>query len=199
MGLERPSQWKSIGTGAKRVNILFRIAERLSNNGRFGSDIGTRFDFWDVRIRLLEPLKLLDGLVFEKLSASTGTKVTIFGALLLFDRPMDDNYQENWQRYKRVRNLFWVLFLGLFPALLMIVVALGTSFESPALVIAAAWFVLFLFVGNRVSRWRCPRCSKIFAGAWWYNKGFAARRCEHCGLPKYGGVDPGPGTESHLA
>ena len=112
---------------------------------------------------------------------------------------MDDNYQENWRRYKRVRNLFWVLFLGLLPALLMILVALGSSFESPGLVIAAAWFVLFLVVGNRVSRWRCPRCGKIFAGAWWYNKGFAARRCEHCGLPKYGGVDPGPGTESHLA
>src|SRR3954463_747137 len=110
---------------------------------------------------------------------------------------MHDNYQDNWQRYKRVRNLFWVLFLGLFPALLMMLVALGTSFESPGLVIAAVWFVLLLMVGNRVSRWRCPRCGKIFAGAWWYNKGFAARNCEHCGLPKYASTDAREPTSLH--
>jgi Zn ribbon nucleic-acid-binding protein len=35
--------------------------------------------------------------------------------------------------------------------------------------------------------WRCPRCGKWFSAKWWYNKGFLARQCVHCGLQKYQG------------
>ena len=45
----------------------------------------------------------------------------------------------------------------------------------------------------------CPRCGELFfrkfddrpwRGAWQHNP--FARRCMHCGLPKWAAVDPGP-------
>ena len=51
-------------------------------------------------------------------------------------------------------------------------------------------FVMYAVASTRFSRWRCPRCGKIFAGTWWYNRGFLVRNCSHCGLPKYAGSRP---------
>jgi len=77
--------------------------------------------------------------------------------------------------------------------MIALLLALATGFQSitPALVFAAVWFVVFLIVGNRLARWRCPRCGKIFSGSWYYNQGFAARKCVHCNLPKYAEFNPG--------
>lgn len=36
----------------------------------------------------------------------------------------------------------------------------------------------------RVIRWPCPRCGRPFLATWYYSNSFA-RRCVHCGLPKW--------------
>src|SRR5581483_4668326 len=47
--------------------------------------------------------------------------------------------------------------------------------------------VFFVIAGNFALRFPCPRCGKPFFEKWWYYNS-AARRCVHCGLPKY--ADP---------
>jgi urea transporter len=32
--------------------------------------------------------------------------------------------------------------------------------------------------------WACPRCGRAFHVTWWFGNAFA-RRCVHCGLPKW--------------
>lgn len=96
-------------------------------------------------------------------------------------------YDDSWKEYKRLRNQWILVFLGYVP----IVGAIGylaiKLFHTtiPAFAVALVWMALFLVTGLRVQLWRCPRCGKWFSAKWWYNKGFLARRCVHCGLPKY--------------
>jgi predicted RNA-binding Zn-ribbon protein involved in translation (DUF1610 family) len=58
---------------------------------------------------------------------------------------------------------------------------------TPAFVVAIGWMVFFVVAGNLVVRFPCPRCGKWFFAKWWYRNSFA-RRCVHCGLPKW--ADP---------
>ena len=106
---------------------------------------------------------------------------------------MANEYSDNWRRYRRVRNLYFLLLIGYVPVCLgfeaLVSAALKTS--TPGFVFAGLWMVTILIVGVRLSSWRCPRCEKCFAGTWWCNKGFLARKCVHCGLPKFA---PGPGS-----
>jgi hypothetical protein len=104
---------------------------------------------------------------------------------------MDHDYQQHWQRYRKFRNLFWLLFIGFYPAAFTILIAMGTRLEPLYLVLAVVWIVCMLVVGFRVSSWPCPRCGKAFAGAWWYNRGFLVRKCVSCKLPKFARTDPG--------
>jgi Zn ribbon nucleic-acid-binding protein len=97
------------------------------------------------------------------------------------------SYQQNWKEYKRLRNTFIVLLLGGVPVFALVGMLSVKLFHSatPASVVAILWFALFFFNGIRLQLWRCPRCEDWFSGTWWYNKSFLARRCVHCGLPKY--------------
>jgi hypothetical protein len=95
--------------------------------------------------------------------------------------------------YKRLRNWFWFIWLGYVPIVFAFMVLIRTLFGTfiPSFVLALAWMTLFLVVGIRLSSWHCPRCGKWFSGAWWYSKGFFARKCVHCGLPKFATSDQG--------
>jgi hypothetical protein len=44
---------------------------------------------------------------------------------------------------------------------------------------------------NLALRFPCPRCGKWFFAKWWYHNNFA-RKCVHCGLPKW--ADPNAGS-----
>ena len=55
---------------------------------------------------------------------------------------------------------------------------------TPAFALAFAWMAFFVIAGNVFVRFPCPRCGKAFFAKWWYQNTFA-RRCVHCGLPKY--------------
>ena len=61
---------------------------------------------------------------------------------------------------------------------------------TSAFVVAIAWMVFFVIAGNLALRFPCPRCGKWFFAKWWCHNNFA-RRCVHCGLPKY--ADPKTG------
>ena len=105
------------------------------------------------------------------------------------------DYRENWREYRRTRNLFFLVWAGYVPATLAFAILVWKVFRTfvPGFVFAGLWIVLFVMVGGRVSRWPCPRCGECFAGTWWYNLGFFARKCVHCGLSKFAS-DTGSGT-----
>jgi hypothetical protein len=96
-------------------------------------------------------------------------------------------YAEDWKEYKRLRKQWVLVILGYVPVVgtfgYVSIKLFHTS--TPAFVLAFFWMALFVLTGWRVQLWRCPRCGKWFSAKWWYNKGFLARRCVHCGLPKY--------------
>ena len=97
------------------------------------------------------------------------------------------DYQEDWKEYKRIRNTFFLVFLTYIPVCGTVGFISEKLFHTstPVFVVAFLWMALFLITGVRLQLWRCPRCGEWFCGTWWYNKGFLARRCVHCGLRKY--------------
>jgi hypothetical protein len=97
-----------------------------------------------------------------------------------------------WDEYRRRRNLAWFAFLGYVPVCFTVGMLSMRVFSTftPAFVVAIAWMVFFVIAGNLALRFPCPRCGKWFFAKWWYHNNFA-RRCVHCGLPKY--ADPKTG------
>lgn len=91
-----------------------------------------------------------------------------------------------WDEYRKRRNLAWFVFLGYVPIVSgvgMLSMWLFSTF-TPAFVVAIGWMVFFVIAGNLAVRFPCPRCGKWFFAKWWYHNSFA-RRCVHCGLPKW--------------
>jgi hypothetical protein len=98
-----------------------------------------------------------------------------------------DDYREQWQRYRKLRNLFMWIFLGYFPVVFAFTVIVSKLFHSlaPGFLLAGGWMLALVVVGTRLSEWWCPRCGKWYSATWGYNKGFFARKCVNCGLLKY--------------
>jgi hypothetical protein len=96
---------------------------------------------------------------------------------------------DSWNEYRRRRNIMLFAFVGYVPIIFGLGVLSAHLFSTltPALVLAFAWMTFLVVAGNFSLRFPCPRCGKWFFAKWWYYKGFA-RRCVHCGLPKY--ADP---------
>jgi hypothetical protein len=69
------------------------------------------------------------------------------------------DYQEQWRQYRRRRVEFFLAFAGYVP------------FCFAVAVVSIGMFQTFI---------------PAFSGSWWYNTGFLARQCVHCGLRKYG-------------
>jgi hypothetical protein len=110
-------------------------------------------------------------------------------------------YAAAWRRYRRWRWTFWLLFVLYLPAPAILSRAMGCTRGSgtPIVVAAFAWMIAFGIVGYQTGNFRCPRCGELFFRKFddriwrrtWVQKPFA-RRCLHCGLPKWAGRDPGP-------
>ena len=98
-----------------------------------------------------------------------------------------NNYEEDWQKYKRTRNVFLILLASYVPVCFGIAALSTKLFHTltPGFVAAFVWMALIAITGVQLNLWRCPHCGEWFSGTWWYNLGFLARRCVHCGLPKY--------------
>ena len=101
------------------------------------------------------------------------------------DKAMN-GFEEDWKEYKRARNMFFLIFVLYLPVCFGIGFASTKLFHTftPGFVAAFLWMAMLLVSGMRVHLWRCPNCGEWFSGTWWYNLGFLARRCVHCGLPK---------------
>jgi hypothetical protein len=50
--------------------------------------------------------------------------------------------------------------------------------------VAICWIAASVVAGVRAAWFPCPRCGKPFFASWWYRNPFA-RKCVHCGLPKW--------------
>lgn len=96
-----------------------------------------------------------------------------------------DGFEQDWKGYKRARNTFLLLFVLYVPVCGGIAIVSIRLFDTftPGFVAAFLWMALLVVSGTRVNLWRCPNCGQWFSGTWWYNLGFLARRCVHCGLP----------------
>jgi hypothetical protein len=96
-------------------------------------------------------------------------------------------YEEDWTQYRRDRRDFWIVFVGYVPSMSLAAVVSEWLFHSYTLafILAAAYMLLVIVAGIRVSGFYCPRCSETFAGTSLYNLGFLARKCQHCGLRKF--------------
>jgi len=92
-----------------------------------------------------------------------------------------------WESYKKHRNIFLIALFSYLPVIYLAKYLNVRVFRTNWLVItlSLAWMIGVLATWIRLSQWRCPRCGKWFTAKWWYNKGFLARKCVHCGLPKY--------------
>ena len=102
-------------------------------------------------------------------------------------------YEQQWQEYRKRRNLLAFAFIGYVP----IVGALGylgmrfLHTDMPFYVLASSWMAFFAFSGIWFQLFRCPRCGKRFFLKSLYRNPLATR-CLHCALPKYSGS---PGSQ----
>ena len=105
-----------------------------------------------------------------------------------------DAYSGAWRRYRRWSRAFWLVFVLYLPALALGSRALGWEPDGGGKIFFAAlvWMIAFSVIGYQKSNFECPRCGELFfrkfdARPWrasWEQNPFA-RRCMHCGLPKW--------------
>ena len=96
------------------------------------------------------------------------------------------SYRDAWVGYRRRSRIFWLLFLGYVPVVLVVGYVSFWLFGTftPAFVAAVLYMVAMAVAGNYGGAWRCPRCHRPFFAKWWFYNSFA-RSCVHCGLPKW--------------
>jgi hypothetical protein len=108
------------------------------------------------------------------------------------------DYSEQWHELKRRRRISWLIFLGGIPCVIVLTALAAIFVGSTGLppnwidraffVAGAAWAFGFVAAGNYEIAFLCPHCGKRFFSTWWYFNGFA-RRCVHCGLPKWSNLE----------
>jgi hypothetical protein len=101
---------------------------------------------------------------------------------------VSEEYARQWRRYRIMRYLFWILFLGLF-FILESANRLSMRFfgeYGPAFLVMLVWVSCCVLAAVLLGRWRCPRCGRIVAQeSHWKHKLIFARQCVHCGFPKH--------------
>jgi hypothetical protein len=107
---------------------------------------------------------------------------------------VSQEYQESWQEYRKLRNRFFIILLSFPPGAMFIAYVFSWAFHTliPGFVAAFVWIAAFLVTGIRLQLWPCPRCGEWFSATSSYNKSFLARKCVHCGLPKFAVEDDVP-------
>lgn len=103
------------------------------------------------------------------------------------------DYSDAWLEYRRRARARW-----LFPPLGMLaLVGVGNLLGSGPVAeyvvgaLIVVWFVTASVLGLRAHWWRCPHCNeRYFIGPVYANS--LARRCLHCGLPKWAATAPAP-------
>jgi hypothetical protein len=99
--------------------------------------------------------------------------------------------------FNPLESSFSAVFLSYMPGVLAIFFAIGlplsaltgTKPDYFGFAIASCWIAVCVVTGWRVALFSCPRCHKWFFATWWYRNPFA-RKCVHCGLPKWANSEP---------
>ena len=111
-------------------------------------------------------------------------------------------YSAAWRHYRLWSWAFWIGFVSYLPGLAFVSRALGWTRDGNSTAIfltAFVWMLAWAAIGYQKSNFRCPRCGELFFNkfdnrpwrmAWQHNP--FARRCVHCGLPKWAAQDPNP-------
>ncbi len=95
-------------------------------------------------------------------------------------------YRKEWMEYRRLVRHSLGMALGWLPfGAAAMAVAVLVGYDPVFFVLTGAYMVRLLVVSVYFSNWACPRCKKPFVRTWWYNAGFLANACVHCGLRKY--------------
>jgi hypothetical protein len=97
-----------------------------------------------------------------------------------------------WDEYRRRRRAWWLaLFLfplWLVPGGMIQHVLAGHGYRANSgltfLAVVVPPMACLLVAHLRLIFWPCPLCGRSFHVSWWYGNAFA-RRCVHCGLPKW--------------
>jgi hypothetical protein len=111
-------------------------------------------------------------------------------------------YAEQWQDYRRRRNLLLFAYIGFLPVAIVFILVTLLLFgdkphtDTPGGVFGFCWLAFSFFASLRVSRFRCPRCGNMFfyqveqrlVFRIWRGNVFSGK-CLHCGLPKYSGEE----------
>jgi hypothetical protein len=97
--------------------------------------------------------------------------------------PNDPDYGREWADLRRRTRIFWIIFLGYIPG--VVILNLLAGLIAPSLTpmwIAVPWMGAFMAAGIYRALFRCPRCHKRFFYKGWYSSQFI-RNCLHCDLP----------------
>lgn len=92
-------------------------------------------------------------------------------------------YALAWNDYRKRRKMLWYSALGIF-AIMAILNFFVSNLAVP--ILGPIWMVATIVSYFRLLFFRCPRCHHTFFVRWSFmlNNWFA-RRCMHCGLPKW--------------
>jgi hypothetical protein len=90
------------------------------------------------------------------------------------------DYQQEWQRYKRLKAYFFILWLA--PFFFFTAVTKAVKIPALSAMIFILYAIIFLFAGFRFKAFRCPQCGNTFCDSWKFP---FADKCIHCGLRKF--------------
>ena len=106
--------------------------------------------------------------------------------------PVNEDLQRTsaWDDYRSRRRWFFFILLSGTPVVVLTSILLNKVFHSsgPFYIIGLAWMIFFVTVSIRLVLFRCPRCRRFFFFTG-YSSNHFARRCVHCGLPKWSEAD----------
>jgi hypothetical protein len=100
----------------------------------------------------------------------------------------DPSYVHAWSHHRRwfwIAVLTCVLYLPFLAFMRWLASTLGVSQK----IASTLWMVVPTFAGLTAWQTRCPRCRELFFIPGLLTNPFA-RRCPHCGLPKWATRDP---------
>jgi hypothetical protein len=79
-----------------------------------------------------------------------------------------NDYHEQWRRYRKLRTLLVLSFIGHLPVVSVLTLLETKMFGAfaPSCVFAVGSMLMFAVVGTRLATWPCPRRGKWFSGTW---------------------------------
>jgi len=106
------------------------------------------------------------------------------------------DYTADWHDYRKRRLVFWVLFLGLVPGVIILFAVIGMPISAVTGIdrlyffywIAGLWMLMLVVARFRSSWFKCPRCHNLFFVKHFHRLPFISK-CLHCGLPKWASSD----------